>query len=69
MSATTRLKSLYAVRDVLALDAVKLHERLHRAGMHVTAHKMHAVVQSLGYELAEQLTVAQKQYKSGEPHA
>lgn len=39
----------------LAQEAPLFHERLHRAGLHKTAQKMHAVVQEIGYEVADKL--------------
>jgi hypothetical protein len=41
--------------NALCSEAALLHERLHRAGLHRTAQKMHAVVQSVGWEVAEKL--------------
>lgn len=32
-----------------------IQERLHRIGLHKTAHKMDAAVQEIGYELADEI--------------
>ena len=39
----------------LCSAAALLHQRLHRAGLHRTAQKMHEVVRSVGWEAAEKL--------------
>lgn len=47
----------------LAEDAVSLHERLHRAGLHRSAQLMHRVVQEIGFEVAEYAPMRQQPRK------
>lgn len=42
--------------EPLVLDAVRLHERLVRAGLYRTGHAMHEVVRLIGYEIADVVT-------------
>lgn len=52
-----RLKPLkwYRERNELSTRMVLLEQALHQHGLHVTARKLNAAVQQLGWELADQL--------------